>query len=236
MRSTLITSFIVAIILLNSSFVQAEEDALVQKLDQFKSSLRSYFIGAPRPNFRQKIQIGRILRAHRATLREDCKELRSTILAMKKEFRQHLTREQLLTLLDKKDEFSMLPPGFKIAKALKRLEREDRVQLLQLGRQIWRGPKANIGVNVRNFRDFVQNNIHPYIQKELNLTAEQQAIWQQIVSSNDEKLDKLSIKIVFKLHHLRDKVKEVLSAEQITFIETNRDKIFQEVLSFVSEL
>lgn len=212
------------------------EDTLEGKVDALKEKLRSYWLPAPKLNVYQKTLITPIVAAHKSGIRETAQEVRALVLATRKEVRNLLTREQLLKVMDLRDEFALRGPGIKAALFLSKLETAERITLLELARELWRGDKKQAPQNLANLRVFFQEKVRPRIFAELEMTADQIASCKKICDAAESKLNQKLIELLHQVYDLRAAIRPLLTHEQTTFIETNRDKIFQELITFVSDL
>lgn len=229
-----IFAFFIILALLNTTVYA--EGSLLEKLSGLRENLQKYVIAAPKPNMLQKIEIGRIFKAQREALQQEGQEIRTIAINARKEFRQQLTREQLLKIMDLHDEFAAQRPGVRAALLLKKLEPADRVQLLTLLRALWRGEAEEISQNLDNLHSFMQEKVRPIFVKELALTDEQQIALEKLATETRAKIKPKMESVIRKLYGIRKQVREVLNEEQRAYIEANRDKVFQEIVTFVHDL
>ena len=237
MKTKLILSLIAAFLIFNNTGVFAEDvTPIIQKMDKLKESLMKYFIAAPKLNLKQKFLIHRVIKKHRDPIRQEGQELRAIIMKSKNDFRQCLTREQLLKLMAKRDKFNMRPPFLKISLFLKGLKPFERIQLLTLSRTLRKSNENNISQNIEAIIKFFDNVLLPKIIKELELADEQQMKLHNILDENQVEVKKMLNSIGLKFLKVKELIKPILSEKQINYIEANRDKVHQEILEYVTEL
>ena len=229
---TIIISMLLALLVGNV----CAEDSIWNKLQNLRTSLRRYFVDAPKPTMVQRLRIHGIIQLHRLEIRPEAEKLRSLVIAAKQQMREELTREQLLTAMTIHDEFSYRRPGAKMALLLRKMEAPDRVQLLQLLRRIKNGNGNKIEQNIDALRVFFQEKLRPQLLEKLALTQDQQSKLKEIAMVERQKIRPLLVSLIQKLYRLRDEIKHVLTKEQHAYIEANRDKIFQEILDFAAGL
>lgn len=233
MKTKMFTCIILALMAINTNVYAGDEVA--EKLDGLRESLRKFFIAAPKLNVAQKTAIFGIIRLHREEIRENAEQLRREIIEARREFRRQLTREQLLAVLDIQDEFRMRPPAMKAAYLLKKLEAADRVELLDLLRQVWRDERQ-LDQNLDLLFQFHRTKILPLVIRELSLSDEQQAQLYKIADEKGTVIRDLAHRLLQKIFVARSLIRTVLTAEQRAFIEENRDRIFQEIRDFAAGL
>ena len=228
----------VAIVVVSLSFTFAEDQksSIFEKLVTLKEKVKTYFEDAPRLSFRQKLKIGALLKGHRSEIRAMVDELRPHVIKVRRECRNVLTHEQLIKAMEMRDELMLRPKGEQIAMVLQKLSKEDRLQLLKLMQNVWRGETLNIEENIQALHVFIMQNIMPYHVKNLELTVAQQQQIEDIIAKEKQNIRPLVVALLTKAHEIRDQVKSKLSLEQINFFQSNREKVVKEILQFVEGL
>lgn len=223
-------------------FIQAESnnktDSLTigDKVDQFRDQIKTYREKAPALGFWQKIQIGRTMRGYRSELREHGEKIRTILLEIRRKFGKELTRDQLLIMRDIEADYLLRTPGVKMAVFLQKLEEEDRVELLKLGRKLFQSSELDWEANNEKLFQYLYGKLFPKLVKRLNLSAQQQVAIEKIFEEGRAEIRPLRVEMRNKVKKMRKEVHQKLSEEQKNYMENNRESVFEDMIKFVKNL
>lgn len=212
------------------------EESIIKKIDTLKETLRKYFLEAPRLGILQKMKLRSIAKQYRPSIRVKIQEIRKIRIELHKELRKQLTKEQLLQVLDMRDEFAFRKPGVKFAILMKKMPVQNRVILLKLIRILIRGDETGVENNIKNLKEFIKDKIRPIFLKKLSLSPQQKEVCKKIIASKKILLETKIITLVKELYKIKALSRNTLNEEQKAYIDANRDKVFQIILEFVTEL